>query len=393
MALLPENGMRAKHGISFHLSLLVALVAAPLIAVTTGVLLWSVALSREALGSAWAAPVLAAALGTALILGASFLAAWLWGRRIRGEVARLVDLSRQLGGEQPLVVPDPARVAELAVLAKALLRADRCLREGRAEHERRTSAEAQRLAAESASRAKDRFLGLVSHELRTPLSAVMGWLDIAAGCGSENLLLRKAIETAKRNARQQQRIIEDLIDVSRIVSGKFTVQKVPLELASLVHEAVDDCRPAAAEKSVALAARVEARGLVAADAGRVHQVLSNLIGNAIKFNSAGGWVLVTLEERQGEIEIAVADNGAGIPRAALPRVFDQFWQAERPESERSQGLGLGLALVRHIVEVHGGRVAVKSDGPGQGARFSVSLPALRATVRPPAAPSLPQPAA
>lgn len=353
----------------------------------------AVAARRSVLLSAWAVPVLAAALGIVLILAASLFTARLWGVRIRGEVARLVELARQLGGEQPIAPPKPPRVAEMAVLAKVLLRADRSLREGRAEQERRAAAEAERIAAESASRAKDRFLGLVSHELRTPLSAVLGWLEVAGSCDSDNVLLRKAIETAKRNARQQQRIIEDLIDVSRIMSGKFMVQKVPLELATLVHEALDDCRPAAAEKGVALAARVHSRGLVAADAGRMHQVLGNLIGNAIKFNTAGGWVLVTLEEQAGEVEIAVADNGVGLERRALARVFEQFWQASRPESDRSHGLGLGLALVRHIVELHGGRVAAHSDGPGHGARFSVQLPALRPSIAPPAPPAEAQPAA
>ena len=354
---------------------------------------WTLAIARstQQLGFAWLAPVLAAGIGMLLILAASLLLARRRAAGMRGEVVRLVELARALGGPRPPAPRPAGSIAEACVLERALLRADRSMRAAQLEHEQRVAADSLRAAAESANRAKDRFLGMVSHELRTPLTAVLGWLDIAAGCAGENLLLRKALDTAKRNARQQQRIIEDLIDVSRIVSGKFTVQKVPLELASLVREAVDDCRPAAAEKGVALAARVETRGMVAADAGRMHQVLGNLIGNAIKFNPSGGWVLVSLAEDGDEIEMAVTDSGVGIEARALPHVFEQFWQAERPESERSHGLGLGLALVRHIVELHGGSVSAQSDGPGRGARFSVRLPKLRAALAPVrATPLLPQ---
>lgn len=354
---------------------------------------WMLAVARpqRELAFAWLPPVLAAGAGMLLLLAASLFLARQWAARIRAEILRLIELARSLGGEQPAGRRAPVRIAEMTVLERALLRADRSMREAQLEHERRVAADGLRAAAESASRAKDRFLGMVSHELRTPLTAVLGWLDIAAGCASDNLLLRKALDTAKRNARQQQRIIEDLIDVSRIVSGKFTVQTVPLELASLVREAVDDCRPAAAEKGVALAARIDTRGVVQADAGRMHQVLGNLIGNAIKFNPSGGWVLVSLAEDGDEIEMAVSDSGVGIDARALPHVFEQFWQAARPASERSHGLGLGLALVRHIVELHGGRVRAQSEGAGRGARFSVRLPKLRAAVPPaPAIPLLPQ---
>jgi signal transduction histidine kinase/CheY-like chemotaxis protein len=248
------------------------------------------------------------------------------------------------------------------------------LRLERQERERQRAAEVRRAAAESADHSKDVFLATLSHELRGALTAVIGWLDVARSSLDERTTLVRALDTALRNANQQARIIEDLLDVSRIVAGKFAVRRYPIELGRLAREALEAWQPEAAVKRIELHARVHEPVFVEGDRERLLQVMSNLIGNAIKFNRPGGWVELSLSQAGRDVRLEVSDNGSGIAREAMPHIFERFWQA--PSRARRAGLGLGLPLVHHIVELHEGRVAAESRGPGQGARFSVLLPGL-----------------
>jgi hypothetical protein len=244
----------------------------------------------------------------------------------------------------------------------------------RQEEQQRRAAETRRAAAESADHSKDVFLATLSHELRGALTAVIGWLDVARSSLDERATLMRALETAARNAGQQARIIEDLLDVSRIIAGKFAVRRYPIELGRLAREALDAWGPEAAGKRVELHARLQEPLFVEGDRERLLQAIGNLIGNAIKFNRPGGWVELTLAQAGREVRIEVADNGSGIAREAMPHIFERFWQA--PSRSRRAGLGLGLPLVHHIVELHDGRVLAESRGPGLGARFTVVLAGL-----------------
>jgi signal transduction histidine kinase/CheY-like chemotaxis protein len=251
-------------------------------------------------------------------------------------------------------------------------------RERRAESERRAASEALRAAAESANRTKDLFLATLSHELRGPLSAVIGWTDVARSYLDDPRELERCLDIVLRNAKQEARIIDDLLDVSSILSGKFSVVLAPVALSGVVHEGIEACRTVADEKGVVLRAQVDAGLSVSGDRRRLLQVLHNLIGNAIKFNAPGGWVRVTLKRADARARIVVADNGAGIEKEALEHVFERFWQSERKSGGGYAGLGLGLAIVHHIVALHGGRITAESRGPGNGAAFAVELPLLAA---------------
>jgi signal transduction histidine kinase/CheY-like chemotaxis protein len=300
---------------------------------------------------AWAAPVALGTLGSLLVICSAVLVARGYARRMKREVDRLVAQAARLGEGLPPAPTGAATVAELAALEKMLERADGDIR------------------------GKDVFLATLSHELRGPLTAVIGWLDIARGSLEDRNTLRRALGTASRNARQQARIIDDLLDMSRILSGKFPVDRRPMDLGRLVREALEAARLDAAEKALELRCSVLTPALVLGDRQRLHQALGNLIGNAIKFSRVGGWVEVAVERGGDNLRLIVADNGSGISRDALPHIFERFWQA--PGARRGHGgLGLGLPLVRHIVEAHEGHVLAESAGAGRGARFIVELPAL-----------------
>lgn len=249
-------------------------------------------------------------------------------------------------------------------------------RQRRVESERRAAAEALQATAERANRSKDLFLATLSHELRGPLSAVIGWVDVARSCLDNPREVSRCLDIVMRNARQEARIIDDLLDASAILSGKFSVELQPLGLSGLIHDGVEACRPAADEKGVTLRSRVDAGLFVRGDRKRMLQVLQNLIGNAVKFNHAGGWVRVALERSGDRARIVVADNGAGMSKEHMAHVFERFWQAAPKASEGYAGLGLGLPIVSHIVALHGGRVSADSGGPGLGAAFTVELPLL-----------------
>jgi PAS domain S-box-containing protein len=231
-----------------------------------------------------------------------------------------------------------------------------------------------RISAEASNRAKDEFLAVLSHELRTPLTAMLGWIRMLAVGRLDAQATAHAIEVIERNTRLQAQIVEDLLDVSRIISGKMTLQLRDVNLRVLVESAADGVRAAAAAKDVRLEFRMGDVGTVRGDAGRLEQVVSNLLSNAVKFTPTGGRVTVIADRLADGVRVTVEDTGRGIEPSLLPYVFEPFRQAEGASRRTHTGLGLGLAIVRHLIELHGGRVEAASAGAGQGSAFSVWLP-------------------
>ncbi len=226
----------------------------------------------------------------------------------------------------------------------------------------------------SANRAKEDFLATLSHELRTPLNAMLGWTRLLRMGKLEPPAMSRALETIERNARAQEQLIADILDVSRIVTGKLRIALRPMDLEPIVDASVDAMRPTAEAKGVRLTTEVARTGAVMGDPDRLQQVVWNLVVNAIKFTPPGGIVTVSLSKVGGEAELRVADTGEGIEVSLLPFVFDRFTQGDVTATRPHGGLGLGLSIVRHIVELHGGQVAAESAGRGQGATFVVRLP-------------------
>jgi PAS domain S-box-containing protein len=235
--------------------------------------------------------------------------------------------------------------------------------------------QAARREAEEASRAKDEFLATVSHELRTPLNAIMGWAQMLSSGLLDEADIKRAVETIYRNSKSQAQLIEDILDVSRIVTGKIRIEPQPIALAPVIQTAVESLRPAIEAKNIRLQMRLnfESRR-VYADADRIQQVVWNLLSNAIKFTPEKGQVTITLESDSAQTKIVVSDTGKGIEPEFLPFVFDRFRQADSSSTRKYGGLGLGLSIVRHLVELHGGSVEVESDGEGAGTTFIVRLP-------------------
>jgi PAS domain S-box-containing protein len=235
--------------------------------------------------------------------------------------------------------------------------------------------EAARQQAETANRSKDEFLATVSHELRTPLNAIMGWAQLLLAAGDDPERRRQGLETVVRNAKLQSQLIDDLLDVSRIISGKMRLDVQSTDLAAVIDAAVEAIRPAAEAKKLQVRRVLDPfAGPVSGDPVRLQQVVWNLLSNAVKFTAKEGKVEVRLERVNSHVEILVADNGAGISPEFLPYVFDRFRQLDASTTRRHGGLGLGLAIVRHLVELHGGTVRVKSPGEGEGSTFIVALP-------------------
>jgi len=236
---------------------------------------------------------------------------------------------------------------------------------------------AARTKAEEADRAKEQFLGLISHELRNPLSPILAWSRMLKLGTLEPEKQAAAIDAIERNAAAQAQLVEDLLDVSRIVSGKLRMDVRPTDLSKVIFAAVDTLRPSADAKQIRLQTVVDPRhGFVLGDPDRLQQVMWNLLSNAIKFTPKGGRVEVALERVNSHLEVSVSDTGQGIDQDALGHVFDRFWQGDQGIERRQRGLGLGLAIVRHLVESHGGEVQAYSDGPGRGALFRVKLPLM-----------------
>jgi PAS domain S-box-containing protein len=232
-----------------------------------------------------------------------------------------------------------------------------------------------RVESERTSRMKDEFLATLSHELRTPLNAILGWTQLLKRDQQDPEMLSEAISVIERNVRVQTQLIEDLLDMSRIISGNVRLDVQRVELSEIIDVAMEGVKPTAETKGVKLEKVIDRLvGLVSGDQGRLQQVLWNLLTNAIKFTPKGGKVRVLAEAMQSHVEISVSDNGEGISRDFLPHVFERFSQAEGSAKRKHRGLGLGLSIVKSLVEMHGGTVRAYSHGEGQGATFTIQLP-------------------
>jgi PAS domain S-box-containing protein len=227
-----------------------------------------------------------------------------------------------------------------------------------------------------ASRVKDEFLATLSHELRTPLNAVLGYARMLNSGAVAEERVPAALEVIERNATSLTQIVEDVLDVSRIISGKVTLNVQPIDLAAVLNNSIDTVRPAANARKIDLQSSIDSGDSVTGDPDRLQQVMWNLLTNAVKFTPLGGRVEVRLVRGPSDMEIMVSDNGIGIQPEFLPHIFERFRQAESGTTRRHGGLGLGLAIARHIVEMHGGTIHVASDGEGKGSTFRVKLPLL-----------------
>ncbi len=230
-------------------------------------------------------------------------------------------------------------------------------------------------AAEEANRIKDEFLATLSHELRTPLTAILGWATLLASKALDPEASDRAVQSVIRSARQQAGLIDDLLDVSRIVTGSLRLKIEPVALKPVVEAAIDTMRPAALAKSIELQVVLDSADIVVlGDQARLQQIVWNLVSNAVKYTPRGGRVLVTLERTESMADVTVEDSGRGIAPAFLPFVFDRFRQADSSSTRTVGGLGLGLAIVRHLVDLHGGTVEASSEGENLGATFRIRLP-------------------
>ena len=231
--------------------------------------------------------------------------------------------------------------------------------------------------AELANRTKDEFLATLSHELRTPLNAILGWSMMLSDRRLDEAAQERAVETIQRNARVQSQLIDDILDVSRIISGKLKLETQPLELSSVIEAAVESVLPAALAKEIRLQRVLDSsNSIISGDRNRLQQIIWNLLSNAVKFTPKGGRVQIRLERVNSHIEIIVTDTGIGISPKVMPFIFERFRQADSASTRQHGGLGLGLAIVRHLVEMHGGTVDAESGGEGQGTTFTVKLPMI-----------------
>ncbi len=293
------------------------------------------------------------------------------------ELARANDALRTMYDELEILVQQ--RTAELSIANEELKKEIRNREWAEQERARLLVLEkGARRQAEEANRMKDEFLATLSHELRTPLNAILGWIQVLRAGKLDETAAARAMETIERNARVQAQLIADLLDVSRIITGKLRLDFRPVELHRIIDAALETVRPAADAKGIHLAVSLGRMGSPAlGDSDRLQQVVWNLLSNAVKFTPRGGRVEVALQELGASAVIRVTDSGIGIREDFLPFVFDRFRQAESTSTRSHGGLGLGLSIVRHLIELHGGMVEVDSPGEGLGATFTVRLP-LRA---------------
>jgi signal transduction histidine kinase len=291
-----------------------------------------------------------------------------------GEEARIEGL--QAGADDYLFKPFSAR--ELITRVETHLELSKARHDAAKDRERLLRREQDaRLEAEAASRAKDEFLGVISHELRTPLNAVMGWSRLLLDGGLSPVRHRHGLEVIERNARTQAQLIDDLLDVSRIISGKVRIDPRPIRPAEFVSAAVESVRLAANAKAIDLQVDVDSGSdHILGDCDRLQQVVWNLLSNAIKFTPSDGRVTVRVTRNAGSVEISVSDNGRGIRADFLPHVFERFRQADSAMTRSVGGLGLGLAIARHLTELHGGTIDASSNGEGLGSTFTVRLPMM-----------------
>jgi signal transduction histidine kinase/ActR/RegA family two-component response regulator len=320
------------------------------------------------------------ALATVIAIGAitlvlSGLGALHLSRRIARAIASSADGAKVLArGEKPII--EHFSIVEIEALRNALQSASELLEaRGRERDQLLARTEAARDEAEEASHLKDVFLATVSHELRTPLTAILGWASLLRSDQLDESMRESSLGIIERSARSLSALVQDLLDTSRIISGKMVIDTVPTNFNEAVMSAVDQLMPAAESKGVKLIA--ETRDLfVLGDAQRLQQVASNLLSNAIKFTPAGGRVEVGLRAHDGYAELRVSDSGIGIKPEFLPYVFERFRQADGSNTREHGGLGLGLAIARQLVELQGGTIQVESEGDGTGATFIVRLPLI-----------------
>jgi CheY-like chemotaxis protein len=234
-----------------------------------------------------------------------------------------------------------------------------------------------REVAEESNRLKDEFLATVSHELRTPLTAILGWARLLEDGALDPEMTQQAIDTIWRNAKAQAQIVDDILDVSRIITGNLYIDLHPTEVTPVVQNAINVVRPTADAKGIRIETQIDPTpAVVSGDANRLQQVIWNLLSNAVKFTHSGGCVQVKVSQANRAVEISVTDSGQGIAREFLPYVFDRFSQADSTTTRHHGGLGLGLAIARHLVEIHGGTIRAQSRGEGEGATFTITLPLL-----------------
>jgi signal transduction histidine kinase/CheY-like chemotaxis protein len=329
--------------------------------------------------------------GAILMVLLAVALAVVFGRRIARPVSALAGAAAALErGDRPSLTSTPSRIAEVTDVTRAFddaaqrLRArEAALRASEAESVRLAAERARLLGneraarqdAEMANRLKDEFLATLSHELRTPLTAVLGWARMLRSGMADERSLSRGLASIERNAAAQSRLVEDLLDVSRIVSGKMRLDVRPVDLAAVVESAVEAVRPAASAKQIRLQTSLDPHpGVVIGDPDRLQQVVWNLVSNSVKFTPREGQVHVRLARCDGHVEIVVSDTGRGMAPDVVPHVFERFRQADSSTTRAHGGLGLGLALVKHLVELHGGSVVAHSAGPEQGATFTVRLP-------------------
>lgn len=392
--------MRMEPGIDydpllFALSVLIAILASALA-------LWIAFRLRRNTPHVWLPRIGAAVVMGCAIVGMHYTA-MAAARFPAGSVCMAARGGVHQGGLALLVVLASFGVLGLALLASvvdarmeanarilAITQATAAERQQLLERERAARDQAERLSA-----MKDEFLATLSHELRTPLNAILGWAGMLQRGTPDAATLQRALQTIERNARAQGQLIDDLLDMSRIVAGTVRLDVQPVNLARVVEAALGTVHPAAAAKSIVLRVDVadqrqaDERLDVRADPGRLQQVLWNLLANAVKFTPAGGSVEVRLQRDGADALVQVIDSGIGITPDFLPHVFDRFRQQDASTTRQHGGLGLGLAIARQLVELHGGTIAAASPGSGAGTCFSVRLPLLRAQADTPAAAAIP----
>ena len=320
---------------------------------------------------------------TSMIIIAMIASAWYLGLGPGLTLAIILELTLDYFSRPPFAFKSAVIIFNRMVLFSAVVwfassrrKAERKLREQSELLQATLASErAARSQAEISDRLKDEFLATVSHELRTPLSAILGWAAMLNLGGLEEGTTRNALTVIERNAKAQAKIINDVLDVSRIITGKLSVESRLVELEPIILAAVETLQLAASAKKIAISLSLDPdAGLVAGDPDRLQQIVWNLVANAIKFTPNNGQAEIVLRRIDSHVEITVSDNGIGISSEFLPHVFERFRQADSSPTRKHGGLGLGLAIVRHLVELHGGSASAESAGPGNGARFTVRLP-------------------
>lgn len=310
---------------------------------------------------------------TSMIIIAMIASAWYLGLGPGMVLAIILELTLDYFSRPPFAFKSAVIIFNRMVLFSSVVwfassrrRAEKKLREqSELLAEALKSEQLARREAETADRLKDEFLAVVSHELRTPLSAILGWASMLNLGELEEETTRNALRVIERNAKAQAEIIADILDVSRIVSGKLRIESQPIDLAPIVQAAVETLQLAASAKGISISVTMdEQAGLVSGDSNRLQQIVWNLVSNAIKFTPNNGRTEIRVEQVDSHLAVHVSDNGIGISSEFLPHVFDRFRQADSSTTRTYGGLGLGLAIVRHLVELHGGTVSAESAGEG-----------------------------